>query len=474
LQRTGVLVVGSRALNLVYVGALAQVERRVPFWPLERTMRLQRRRIRTIVRYAYETVDFYRREMDERGLSPDKFHTAEDLERLPLISAEDLARSPMDFVSAPYRRAGREVFMTSGSTSGLRKPIFIDNRYIVRRIARSERDRCVVAKLSGESWIGLLAREFLADQGARPLGRLFGLLTAGHNRLSIFPADFSSRTERGMWSEHSLIPRKAVHRHHLSPHASFEEALRRLDELRPRVVLSFGSYVDHFMRALAASGRSAALPRVWVYMGDMISPEARLLAEERFGVQLYSVYGAMEAGSIGFQCELRDGFHLNIDLCALRLIDEQGQTVAPGQPGEVVVSALDNRAMVLLNYRLGDWGTLQSSRCPCGRSLPVLARLEGRRSEVISLPSGQQLSVLNLEGAFAPELRQTLQAQLEQEAPGRLRWRIVPTEGADRDALKNAFLARAADKLGADVELRIEFVDGIARTPQGKFKRVLS
>src|SRR5947209_4965245 len=116
---------------MAYAGALAQVERRVPFWPLERTMRLQRRRIRTIVRYAYESVDFYRREMDERGLSPDQFASAEDLERLPLIGAEDLARSPMDFVSAPYRRARREVFMTSGSTSGVRKPIFIDNGYLV-------------------------------------------------------------------------------------------------------------------------------------------------------------------------------------------------------------------------------------------------------------------------------------------------------------------------------------------------------
>lgn len=467
------LAVGRRAFNMAYAGGLAQFERQVPFWPLERTMRLQRRRIRSIVHHAYETVDFYRREMDARGLSPDQFTTPEDLERLPLISAEDLARSPMDFVSAPYRRAGREVFMTSGSTSGVRKPIFIDNGYLVRRIARSERDRRVVARLAGESWIGLVAREFLADRGdgraARPLHRLI----AGHNRLSIFPADFSSRTERAMWNEQSLVPRKAVHRHHLSPHASFEEALQRLDELRPRVVLSFGSYVEHFMRALAASGRSVALPRLWIYMGDMVSSDARRLAEDQFGVQLYSVYGAMEAGSIGFQCELRLGFHLNVDLCALRLIDERGKTVGPGHSGEVVVSPLDNRAMVLLNYRLGDWATLQESPCPCGRSLPVLARLEGRRSEVISLPSGQQLSVLNLEGAFAAELRGTLQAQLEQTAPGKLRWRIVPIEGADRAALEKAFLDRAADRLGADVELRIEFVDGIARTPQGKFRRVL-
>ncbi|MGI8558822.1 MAG: phenylacetate--CoA ligase family protein [Solirubrobacteraceae bacterium] len=411
--------------------------------------------------------------MDARGLRPEHFHTAEDLARLPLISSADLARAPLDFVSAPYRDGGHEIFLTSGSTTGVRKQIRLDHGYLVRRIARSERDRVVVAQLAGESLAGLIAREFLADRGGGRLNGLLIRLAEGHNRLSIFPADFSSRTERAMWNEKSLVPRKAVHRHHLSPHASFEEAVERLDELTPRVVLSFGSYVEHFMRALAASGRTIALPRVWVYMGDMISEHARQLAEQRYGVRLCSVYGAMEAGSIGFQCERREGFHLNVDLCALRLIDADGATVGPGEPGEVVVSALDNRAMVLLNYRLGDRAVLESGPCRCGRCLPVLAQMEGRRSEVISLPGGREISALNLEGAFASELRETLQAQVEQIGPAELCWRVVVPPHVDRDSLRRAFASRAEAKLGDGVVLSVEFVEHIASTRQGKFQRIV-
>jgi phenylacetate-CoA ligase len=462
-----------RAANLLYVAALAQVESRVPFWPIERTMRLQRRRVRAIVGHAYRTVPFYRREMDARGLRPAQFATAEDLMRLPLISASDIAHSPTDFVSTLYRDHNRESFQTSG-TSGTRKTIYQDHGFLVRRIARSERDRRVVAKLADETWPGLVAREFLADRGEGPLGRLFAWLTEDHARLSIFPADFASRTERAMWNQQSFVPRKAVHRHHLSPHASFEEVINRLNELRPRVVLSFGSYVEHFMRALASTGRTAALPRVWVYMGDMISDHARHLAEQRYGVRLYSVYGAMEAGSIGFQCERREGFHLNVDLCALRVIDEQGQALPPGEAGEVVVSPLDNRAMVLLNYHLGDRAMIEPGPCPCGRSLPLLSGLEGRRSEVVTLPCGRQLSTLALEGFFAAELARTQMAQLEQTGINTLRWKVVVADRDERDALRRAFLAQAAEQLGADVELTVEFVDEIARTPQGKFRRVLS
>jgi phenylacetate-CoA ligase len=465
---------GRRARNIAYAGALSQLEHRVPFWPLERTLRLQRRRIRAVVKHAYETVPFYCREMDTRGLRPEDFSTAEDLTRLPLISAADLVRSSEDFISASYRENDREVFLTSGSTSGLRKPIYLDHGYLVRRIGRSQRDRVVVCALADESWMATIARELLDDRLPRVLHPLLRRLTESHNRLSIFPADFSSRTERAMWNEQSLVPRRAVHRQHMSPHAGFEEVLQRLEELRPRVVLSFGSYVEHFMRALDASGATVPLPRVWVYMGDMVSDYARRLAEQRFGVALCSVYGAMEAGSIGFQCEQRQGFHLNIDLCALRLVNDEGRTLGPGEPGEVVVSPLDNRAMVLLNYRLGDRAVLQADPCPCGRTLPVLAALEGRRSEVISLPSGRELSTLNLESAFAAELGQTLQAQVEQTGAATLCWRMVPVDHVDRDALRQAFVIRAARELGADVELSIEFVDEIALTAQGKFRRVVA
>ena len=45
------------------------------------------------------------------------------------------------------------------------------------------------------------------------------------------------------------------------------------------------------------------------------------------GCAVYAVYGAMEAGTIGFQCERRDGFHLNSDLCAVRIADADGNPV---------------------------------------------------------------------------------------------------------------------------------------------------
>ena len=277
---------------------------------------------------------------------------------------------------------------------------------------------------------------------------------------------------RTIGSERSLIARRPLHYHNLSPAAPFAVAAAQIRAIKPRVIYSFGSYVEQFLRHLVDSGAGIPMPKVWVYLGDMVSAGGRELAEE-LGCRLYSVYGAMEAGTIGFQCERREGFHLNIDLCALRLIAPDGRTAAPGEAGEIVISSLINRATILLNYRLGDRGVLSIVRCACGRSLPVLASFEGRRSEMIQLADGRAFSSLMLEGFFKEELRHTIKAQIEQLAPGQLIWHVVPFASVDREQLRRSFHSRAIQTLGAETALTVHFTEEIPRTSEGKFLRMV-
>jgi len=467
------LAVLARARQTAYLLAASQLERRVPWWPIERVEWLQRRRLRATMEYAYANVPFYRKVLDDQGLTPRDFVSARDLERLPLIDGSMLALDPDDFTAQRYRHQGREVFSTSGSTTGVRKRICVDHGSLMRRFARGERDRVVITRLAGERWTATMLREFTTSEAVRTiLSRLLRVHSEPHQRLQILPAGFSSRTMRTIGSERSLIPRRPLHYHHLSPAAPFEVAAAQIRAIKPRVVYSFGSYVEQFLRYLVDRHAEIPMPRVWVYLGDMISDAARELADE-LGCRLYSVYGAMEGGTIGFQCERRQGFHLNVDLCAVRVVDADGRTLPPGEPGEVVISLLDNRATVLLNYRIGDRAILATRPCPCGRSLPLLASFEGRRSEMIRVADGREFSSLMLEGLFRAELRRTLQAQIEQIRPGEFEWHIVPFASTDREELRQAFAARAAQALGAGTKVTIQFTEEIARTSQGKFVRAV-
>lgn len=462
-----------RARKTAYLLAASQLERRVPWWPLERIERMQRRRVRAVVEFAYKNVPFYRRTLRDQGLAPQDFVSARDLERLPLIDGSMLAANPDDFTAEQYRHEGREVFNTSGSTTGIRKRICWDHASLMRRFARGERDRIVITRLADERWTATMLREFMTTERTRTLtSRLLLVDSEAHQRLQILSAGFSSRTMRAIGGERSLIPRRPLHYHNLSPTAPFEVAAAQIRAIKPRVVYSFGSYAEQFFRHLVDRGTRIPMPRLWVYLGDMVSESARELADE-LGCKLYSVYGAMEAGTIGFQCERREGFHLNVDLCAVRVVDAEGRTLPPGESGEIVISALDNRATVLLNYRIGDRGVLAKQPCPCGRSLPLLESLEGRRSEMIYLPDGRAYSSLMLEGLFRAELRRTLQAQIEQLAPDKLVWHIVPFASADREELRGQFAAKAAETLGPRTTLTVQFTEEIAKTSEGKFLRAV-
>jgi len=435
-----------RFVNTAYVAALASRERRVPFWPIERIEHLQQHRLSSIIQHAYDTVPFYRQVMEERQLRPGDFKNVIDLNALPLLDDSLVWSNLEQFMSSRYRHRPMLDVHTSGTYSKIQKPIYWDHINALRRLSYNERDRAVLNKLLGQGW--------------------------GQNQLFLLPDVSVSLVMRRFWDRQTLTHRRLSRRSFFSPERPFDEVVSQINTVKPQVVFSYGSYAEEFFRFLADGRHQIALPKVWMYGGDMLSKGGEEFIKRTFGCIIYSTYQTVETGKIGFQCERREGFHLNIDLCPIRLIDKSGQTVEPGQQGEVVVSNLYNRAMVLLNYRLGDLGVLATKPCPCGRNLPLLEKLGGRVYETIRLPDGRQFIADVLEIEFKNELESSLQAQVSQFGPHQVLWRVVPSARADREALCRKMLEKSKSIFG-DIEVEVEFVEKIPRTSAGKFLRVI-
>jgi phenylacetate-CoA ligase len=436
-----------RLLNTSYLKARVRVEGTVPFWPIAWIERLQRYRLRAIIQHAYRSVPFYRQAMDERGLRPSDFRTVEDLARLPLIDGKTVQRNSEAFLSTRYGDESRLAWYSSGSTSGIRRVIYWDRTSVLNRRVDAARVGIVLQNLVGQ-------RRFVHVHVA----------PSGSTRLKL----------RRFYQASTFSSPSGDPHHVLSPEEPYEIIAQRINTIDPQVVSSYASFAEQFFRFLADRQMSISLPRLWIYGGEMLSPSAKDLIENTFGCRTYSAYQATETGILGFQCEKREGFHLNVDLCGLRLVDEEGRTVQAGTPGEVVISNLHNRATVLLNYRLEDRAVLAQGSCTCGRSLPLLESLEGRSSETLDLGGGRGFSALTLETHCLRELRHTLGVQFVQRAPGDILWRIVPSSAADPEALRRSLLERCRAVLGEDTHVEVEFVDEIPSTPQGKSLRVIS
>jgi phenylacetate-CoA ligase len=382
LDRDGASVIeeraGSHAASLAarlrWTAVLLHHARRQARLPFDagRIERDQAARVRRMIRHAYATVPHYREAMDRAGLRVADFRTAADLARLPMVEPEDLQRDVMRFTSgaAPVSTYLR---LRSGGSTGRPRTVFHDTRALFENAAHGERERSLVARLVGKR-----------------VGYRESLIVVPHSSAEIVQAHCAER---------SLVPPGVrIARQYLSLFDAPEDNVRRLNAFAPDVIHAFGSYLEALFGYLHATGAPFHRPKVVTYSSDGLPEAARRLITETFGIPVLGTYQAVEAFKIAFECGA--GLHVNADLYPVRIVDRDGRAVPVGESGEVVVSNLVNRATVLLNYRLGDLAALAPDPCPCGRALPRLAGLHGRRDEWIDLPSGRTVHPMTVRRIF--------------------------------------------------------------------------
>src|SRR5207237_8114237 len=95
---------------------------------------------------------------------------------------------------------------------------------------------------------------------------------------------------------------------------------------------------------------------------------------------------------VGWACPSGSGYRVNADSVVVEVVDRDGRPSAPGERGEVVVTALNNRTTPIVRYRIGDIGVLLVDPCPCGITLPLMGPIEGRSPDWIVGPGGRRIS----------------------------------------------------------------------------------
>jgi len=368
-------------------------QEQAPYLPQDQLRELRDRRVRSMVLYAAQSVPFYREFFRQEGIDPRQIRTAEDLQLLPLIDKETVHEQPQQFMSQS-RQARKPLAFYSSGTTGMSLTVYHDRYSLLANSAFNARIRAVIRSLIGN-----------------PLGQR--TLDIGHPD-GVLPA-LSQFVRRNRFTPFRA-PRRFI-----SVSQPVERIVEAVNDYQPDLISSYGSLVEALFASVAARGMHMHTPKLIIYYSDAVSPEGRRQIEEGFGIPLISEYSAVEAFKIGFLCEERTGFHVHDDLTHVRIVDAAGREVAEEETGYLVISNLVNRAMVLLNYRLGDTGSWARERCPCGRTLRQLARFDGR--------GGNRVIYLK-DGGFAhpAHLALLISKRMEQDRAGLLQWQIIQHE----------------------------------------------
>jgi len=435
-----------KALNSSLVVPLCFREDFVPFAPSGMVGVLQRRRMKAIVRHAWDKVPFYREAMLERNLGPEDFRSPEDLAKLPLVSNLEMVENPTVFF--PEKADFRGDFLIKAlNYKGSAKNIYWSRRAALQWFARISRSRKVLNNLLG--------------------------MKSGYRELYIgSPAGFNSQAN-AYWADNLFFRGRADQRIQLNVNIPFEEVVAAVNSLKPDILFCFGSYSEHLAKFIISRGLEFKAPKIWVYGSDMLGAGARELIEGRLGSLVYTAYNMNEMGAMSFQCEKREGFHLNTDACFFRIVDGRGKTVPDGEPGEIVISNLVNFSTVILNYRTGDRGRLDPRPCGCGRNLPLLRDLGGRLTDSLYLDDRRGISFRQVDARIGRLMGKVASYQVVQDRPGHACWRMIALQGCDRLEVETGIMGIMLEVGFKRENVAFEWIDHLELTPAGKRKFVI-
>jgi phenylacetate-CoA ligase len=117
------------------------------------------------------------------------------------------------------------------------------------------------------------------------------------------------------------------------------------------------------------------------------SEEMRIKLEEAWGLTATDNYGLSEiiGPGVAGECLCSRGFmHINEDHFLTEIIDPNtGETLKPGQKGELVITTLTKEALPLIRYRTRDLTTIIRETCACGRTTARMSKVLGRTDDML-------------------------------------------------------------------------------------------
>jgi phenylacetate-CoA ligase len=427
------------------------------YWDeLERTQWLSQAAVEAIrfaalarlLAHAYEHCPYYKQAWDGLGLHPRRLGSPSDFHLWPVIGRDEIREHrPAMRTAQPARRL---ITKATGGSSGVPLQFDLDPESHERRTAAAHR---------GYNWAG-------AGPGTKQL-HLWGA-TAG-------PAPFRRRVKDYLY--HALHRRRVMS----SLDAGDDLAVRfaaTLDRYRPDAVVAYTNPLYEVARRLEESGAPAPFtPKSIVVGAEKLHPFQRTQIERVFRAPVFETYGSREFMLIAAECEHHRGLHLTAEQLLVEVLDDAGRPSPAGEEGNVVITDLYNYGMPFVRYANGDRAVAGAGMesapgvCPCGRGLPLLDRVVGRRLDVLHGTDGRLIP-----GEFFPHLVKDFPAvrrfQVVQEEAGRVRF-ALDAVGLSED--ERAVLERLVrNAMGPGVRVDFEPVARIPLTATGKLQVVLN
>jgi phenylacetate-CoA ligase len=336
---------------------------------------IQEQKLRKLIKHAYNKVPYYHQLFNSIGLKPDDIHSIEELPKIPILTKKIIKSFPVKHIIA--------------------KGVDIN--------------KCYMVNTSGSTGVPLTIYHTWRDARMMGMAMVRSCLACGVKpwyRIAEFSATASpSRRRRfldcwGIWRNCKISARDKP-----------ESWIEKLKIWRPQAVIASSMTLKLLAETIIDKGIKGINPKIVISGAGVLNKTTHNLISSVFNAQVFNFYGAFDGGKIAWECPQCSDLHINSDMVILEVLKD-GKPAYPGQEGEVVITNLHSYAMPFIRYRLMDLVVLSEKEPICGRPFPLLKSIEGRTTDIVTLPSGRRISP----HAFTNALN---------SIPGIAQWRVV-------------------------------------------------
>ena len=311
----------------------------------------QNERLVKQVQHVWDNVPYYRKKMEEKGVTPADIQGVADLHKLPFLTKDDLRQAyPYGLLGMPLNDCVR-IHSTSGTT-GKRVVAFYTQHDV-------------------DLWEDCCARAIVAVGGGEEdvcqVAYGYGLFTGG------------AGLHGGSHKAGCLtLPMSS---------GSTDRQLQFMTDLGSTILCCTPSYAAYLAESIHERGlRDQIKLNAGIFGAEAWSQKMREDIQNSLGIKAYDIYGLTEISGPGvaYECEAQTGMHINEDHFIAEIIDPNtGEVLPMGSKGELVFTCITKEAFPLLRYRTRDICVLNPEPCPCGRTHIKMSKPMGRSDDML-------------------------------------------------------------------------------------------
>ena len=317
----------------------------------EQILAWQNERLVNQIKHVWDNVPYYRKKMEEKGVTPDDIKSVDDLKKLPFLTKADLRDAyPYGLLGKPLSECVR-IHSTSGTT-GKRVVAFYTQHDV-------------------DLWEDCCARALMAAGATKDdvcqVAYGYGLFTGG------------SGMHGGSHKAGCLtLPMSS---------GNTERQLQFMVDLGATIICCTPSYAAYLAESIYEQGLENDIKlKAGIFGAAAWSEDMRRDIENKLKMKAYDIYGLTEISGPGvaFECEEQTGMHINEDHFIAEIINPETEEVLPyGEKGELVFTCITKEAFPMIRYRTRDICVLTKEKCSCGRTFVKMCKPMGRSDDML-------------------------------------------------------------------------------------------